>query len=68
MDTVEGIAPEYVVMTRRVMGEEGSDAWLAQLRSLCPRMSRIFITPTWVGLLDFQIRFPSAIERALASV
>jgi hypothetical protein len=25
----------------------------------------VYVTPNWVGLLDFETRFPSAIERAL---
>lgn len=33
---------------------------------LCPRMARIYITPTWVAILDFEKRFPSALERAMA--
>ena len=65
-DTVEGIAPEYAAMTLRVFGEEAGNAWLEQLRPICPHMARIFITPTWVGLLDFLSRFPSALERAMA--
>jgi hypothetical protein len=64
-DTVEGIAPEYAAMTLRVFGEEAGNAWLTQLRPICPRMSRIFVTPEWVGLLDFTTRFPSALERAM---
>jgi hypothetical protein len=28
---------------------------------MCPQMARITITPEWVGLLDFQTRFPSAL-------
>lgn len=66
IDMVEGIAPEYAAMSKRVMGEEGGAAWLAQLASICPRMNRIFIQPSWVGILDFETRFPSAIERAMA--
>lgn len=64
-DTVEGIAPEYATMSKRVFGEEGGQAWLAQLAPICPRMSRVFIKPTWVGILDFETRFPSALERAM---
>ena len=26
----------------------------------------IFITPSWVAILDFEQRFPSALERAMA--
>jgi hypothetical protein len=65
-DTVEGIASEYAAMTLRVFGEEKGNAWLAQLRPICPRMSRIFVRPEWVGLLDCMTRFPSALERAMA--
>jgi hypothetical protein len=65
IDTVEGIAWEYAAMTLRVLGEEAGNAWLTQLRPICPRMSRIFVRPEWVGLLDFTTRFPSALERAM---
>lgn len=66
IDTVEGIAPEYVAMSKRVFGEEGGTAWLAQLAPICPCMSRVFIQPNWVGILDFESRFPSALEWAMA--
>ncbi|MCB0023806.1 MAG: pyridoxamine 5'-phosphate oxidase family protein [Caldilinea sp.] len=64
-DVVDGIAPEYAAMCVRVMGEAGAQGWLENLRPLSPRMARIFITPTWVGILDFETRFPSALERAM---
>jgi hypothetical protein len=64
-DTVEGIAPEYAAMTTRVFGEEAGQAWLDNLRPICPRMARIFVRPEWVGILDFETRFPSALERAM---
>ncbi len=64
-DTVDGIAPEYEAMTVRVMGEEQARAWLENMRPICPRMSRVFVTPEWVGILDFETRFPSALERAV---
>jgi hypothetical protein len=66
IDTVEGIAPEYAAMLRRTLGEEGGQAVLAQAAPLYPRMTRIFIHPDWVGLLDFETRLPSAVERAIA--
>ncbi len=65
VDTVDGIAPEYAALSRRVMGEEQGQAWLNQVVPLFPRMSRIFIRPEWVGILDFETRFPSAVERAM---
>ena len=65
IDTVEGIAPEYAAMTKRVFGEEQGQAWLDNLRPICPQMARIFVQPKWVGILDFETRFPSALERAM---
>ena len=47
------------------MGEEQGQAWVSQVGAMFPRMSRIFITPEWVGILDFETRFPSAIEHAM---
>ena len=64
-DVVDGIAPEYEAMTLRSAGEEAGRAWLENLRRICPRMMRVFITPEWVAILDFQQRFPSALERAM---
>jgi len=66
-DLVEGIAPEYEAMTIRSLGEEQGRAWLESLRPLSPRMARLFITPQWVVVLDFEGRFPSAMERAMES-
>lgn len=65
VDVVDGIAPEYAEMCKRVMGEEGGQQWLDQLAPICPKMARIKITPEWVGMLDFETRFPSALERAM---
>ena len=65
LDVVEGIAPEYKLMTQRTLGPEAGQAWLASLAPICPRMTRVFVHPTWVALLDFETRFPSAIERAM---
>ncbi len=65
VDTVEGIAPEYAAMIRRTMGEEEGRFALNEATRLYPRMTRIFIHPDWVGLLDFETRLPSAVERAI---
>jgi hypothetical protein len=64
-DVVDGIAPEYVEMTLRSLGEEAGRQWLAYLGSISSQMARIFVTPEWVGILDFETRFPSAIERMM---
>lgn len=66
-DVVDGIAPEYEAATIRNLGKEQGAAWLEKMRPICPQMARIFITPEWVGILDFETRFPSAVERAVES-
>ena len=65
IDTVEGVAPEYAAMCRRVMGDEQGQGWVDQLGAISPRMTRIFIRPEWVGVMDFERRFPNALERAM---
>jgi hypothetical protein len=65
LDVVEGLPPEYEAAAVRVLGEAGGQGFLAQLRPICPRWSRAFIKPTWVGVMDFESRFPNAIERAM---
>ena len=61
LETVEGIVPEYAAAAERYFGPEMAKGWLTQLRSLISSMVRITVTPDWVGLLDFQTRFPSAL-------
>jgi hypothetical protein len=61
LDSVEGIVPEYTAAAERYFDPELAKAWLGQLRTLVSSMERITITPEWVGLLDFQTRFPSAL-------
>ncbi len=65
MSTHDGIIPEYVTYCKRYFGEEGGEAWVKQLAPICPQMVRIAIKPEWVGILDFQGRFPSALEKAM---
>lgn len=66
VDTVDGIAPEFVALCRRYMGEETGDGFVGLLRAGLPRMARIFVTPEWVGLLDFETRFHHWLEEAMA--
>jgi len=61
LEPVRGIVPEYALAAVRYFGEQQGKAWVAQLESMIQDMVRITITPEWVGLLDFQTRFPSAL-------
>jgi PPOX class probable F420-dependent enzyme len=62
LKTVDGVVPEYAAAAERYFGREHGQAWLVQLRAMTPTMVRIAIAPEWVGILDFQTRFPSAIS------
>jgi PPOX class probable F420-dependent enzyme len=66
VDDVAGIAPEYASAAERYEGAEAGKAWVEQLAQLGPTMTRIRVRPEWVGVLDFETRFPSAIEKAMA--
>lgn len=61
LEPVNGIVPEYEAAASRYFDAALAEAWLKQLRSLISSMVRITVTPEWVGLLDFQTRFPSAL-------
>ena len=61
LQPVDGVVPEYAMAADRYFGPEQGQAWVAQYRSIVPNQVRITITPEWVGLLDFQTRFPSAL-------
>lgn len=61
LNTVEGVAPEYAAAAERYFGREQGQAWVAQMGQMVSSMVRVSVTPEWVGLLDFQTRFPSAL-------
>lgn len=61
LETVSGVVPEYAAAAERYFGSEQGKAWVQQLGSKSAEMVRISIKPEWVGLLDFQTRFPSAL-------
>jgi hypothetical protein len=63
---VDGEIPEYAAITKRYLGEEGSQGWRTQYAQMFPSPVRITIKPEWVALIDVQTRFPSAIEAAMA--
>lgn len=62
LEPFDGIVPEYIAAADRYFGSQQGKAWVNQLRTMISSMVRIVITPEWVGLLDFQQRFPSALS------
>jgi hypothetical protein len=61
LEPLNGVVPEYAIAAERYFGPDQGKAWVAQLSQMVTSMVRITITPDWVGLLDFQTRFPSAL-------
>jgi hypothetical protein len=57
----EGVVPEYAEAARRFLGAEQAAEYLAQIDQPGTRMARVAVRPSWVGLLDFQTRMPSAL-------
>ena len=66
IDMVQGVVPEYAAAAERYFGETQGQAWVEQARKLFPQMARIAVRPDWVGILDFETRFPSAIAAAMS--
>lgn len=62
VDMVKGVVPEYAASAQRYFGEEQGKAWVAQVGSMVSEMGRIAVRPEWVGILDFETRFPSALS------
>jgi PPOX class probable F420-dependent enzyme len=61
LEPLDGIVPEYAMAADRYFGPEQGKAWVAGLAQMISSMVRVTVTPDWVGLLDFQTRFPSAL-------
>jgi len=59
VEHLSDVVPEYELSATRYFGPEQGPAWVATLRG--KPMARIAVTPTWVGVLDFETRFPSAL-------
>ena len=62
VEMVPGVVKEYAMSAERYFGEEQGKAWVAQIGSMVQEMGRITVRPEWVGILDFEARFPSALS------
>ncbi len=56
----DDVVAEYASAAVRYFGPEQGTAWVSQLKG--QPMGRIAITPDWVGVFDFETRFPSALS------
>jgi hypothetical protein len=59
--------PEWIEVTKQLAGDDEAGSQMAQqLGSLVPLlggMVRIRVRPEWVGIIDFETRFPNEVER-----
>ncbi len=66
----DGVVPEWAAAGKRMMGEEGAREFEAMaegmLKAGALKFVRLAVQPTWVGILDFEQRFPSPIEKSMA--
>jgi hypothetical protein len=65
VEIVPGVAPEYAAAAMRYFGEEQGRGWVQTVDQLLPETACVRITPEWVGILDFQTRFPSALAKRM---
>jgi hypothetical protein len=66
IETVDGVVPEYAAAAKRYFGEQQGQAWIEQVSKMFSQMARISVRPEWVSIIDFENRFPNAIEAAMA--
>ena len=66
IETVDGVVPEYAAAAQRYFGKDQGQTWVEQVKKMFPRMARITVSPEWVSIIDFEKRFPSAIEAAMS--
>jgi hypothetical protein len=59
--TSPDVAAEYAEAAHRFLGSEQAAGYLAQIGQPGTRMARIAVRPTWVALMDFETRMPSAL-------
>ena len=62
VNTVEGVVPEWAQAAERYFGPEKGKAWVEQIRTKMGKQARIAVTPEWVGVLDFETRFPQTLS------
>jgi hypothetical protein len=62
VNLVDGVFPEYVAASKKLVPAEEFPRWEAGVHALYDQMARIDIAPTWVKIQDFETRLPQAVE------
>ncbi len=68
----DGIVPEWVLAGERIMGKEANAPFVQMVDGMIKagvfKFVRLAVQPTWVGILDFEQRFPSGIEKGMEAM
>lgn len=59
MTIVDGAVDEYADAALRYMGPSNGAQFRDHAKATMSGMARIVIKPDWVGLIDFQTRYPA---------
>ena len=66
------LVPEWCQATERMMGKTGAEGFLKMtddmLKAGAIEITRLAVEPTWAGIIDFQTRFPSGIEKGMEAM
>ena len=66
VEPMDRVPAEYAAAAYRMLGDDGGRAWLDQIAAIdFTAWARVAITPEWVGIQDFERRFPNGLERAV---
>jgi hypothetical protein len=68
----DGIVPEWAQAGERLMGKEGGTAFATMADGMVKagvlKFIRLAVQPTWAGIIDFEKRFPSGIEKGMEAM
>jgi hypothetical protein len=71
LELLDAPGPEWTEANKRLAGDDVAGTQAAQqlggLASVLGGMMRLGVRPEWVGILDFETRFPSEVERGVAA-
>ena len=65
VNIIDGVPSEYSAAAEQLLGKEQGKGWIANYSSLFPQSARISVQPEWVGIIDYETRFPNWLEEAM---
>jgi hypothetical protein len=64
LEVVDGVPPEYLKASEKVLPEEQWEQFAENVRGMYKQMARITIVPTWARVFDFGTgRLPAFLQR-----